>query len=73
MLPLRMRDVRARVEQAGRAEELGFMRFVRRELELAFRARLLDTLGEISADEPRSLYAQEARKLLGALGGHGTK
>jgi hypothetical protein len=56
-LPLRMRDVRARVEQAGRADEPGFMRYLRRELELSFRDRLLELTGEISADDPRSLPA----------------
>jgi hypothetical protein len=56
-LPLRMRDVRARVEQASRADEPGFMRYVRRELELAFRQALLERTGEITPDDPRSLPA----------------
>ena len=54
-LPVRMRDVRARVEQAGHAEKPGFLRWVRKELDQEFRARLLEATGEIGADDPRPL------------------
>jgi hypothetical protein len=54
-LPIRSRDIRARVEAAGRGEEPGYIRWLRRELELDFRTRLLDVTGEIEADDPRPL------------------
>jgi hypothetical protein len=54
-LPVRSRDIRARVEAAGRGEEPGYMRWLRRELELDFRARLLEITGEVEADDPRPL------------------
>jgi hypothetical protein len=71
-LPIRSRDIRARVEAAGRGEEPGYMRWLRRELELEFRARLLDLTGEIEADDPRPLpqilddVAQATRSLRAA-------
>lgn len=54
-LPVRMRDIRALVEARGRGEEPGYMRWVRKELELEFRTRLLDLTGEVEADDPRPL------------------
>lgn len=54
-LPLRMRDIRARVERAGNGGEPRVLRTVRRDIELAFRRRLLDLTGDIHADDPRSL------------------
>lgn len=54
-LPVRMRDIRARVEALGRGDEPGYMRWLRKELELEFRARLFEATGEIEADDPRPL------------------
>jgi hypothetical protein len=52
---VRMRDIRSEIESAGKADESGFVRYVRKELELRFRRRLLELTGEISAEDPRPL------------------
>lgn len=54
-LPIRMRDVRAEIERAGKGEQSGFVRAVRKELDVYFRRRLLELTGEIDADDPRPL------------------
>ncbi len=70
-LPLRMSEIRAFVQRAGLDEEQGkvALRHVRRDLELEFRRRLFEDIGEISAEDPRPLrdildeVAQAARNL----------
>lgn len=54
-LPIRMRDLRSAVESAGLGADGRVLRGIRRDLELAFRDRLFDEIGEISADDPRPL------------------
>lgn len=54
-MPIRMRDIRLAVERSGRQDHTGLVRHVRKELELRFRRGLLESVGEISADDPRSL------------------
>jgi hypothetical protein len=54
-LPLRMRDVRARVERAGKEGDSRTLRHVRREIERSFRRRLLEITGDIHSDDPRPL------------------
>lgn len=54
-LPLRMGDIRQRLERAGKGGEPRAVRRVRRDLEIAFRARLNDVIGEIDANDPRPL------------------
>ncbi|HUG14236.1 MAG TPA: hypothetical protein VMM78_04385 [Thermomicrobiales bacterium] len=56
-LPVRMRDIRERVERAGKNDGNRALRFVRREIELEFRSRLLNLTGEIRSDDPRPLAA----------------
>ena len=54
-LPLRMGDIRQALERAGSGSEPRAIRRVRRDLEIAFRARLHEVTGEIDADDPRPL------------------
>ncbi|RIK43598.1 MAG: hypothetical protein DCC58_09430 [Chloroflexi bacterium] len=54
-LPVRMRDLRAEIERAGKGDHSGLVRAVRRDLDLHFRRRLFELTGEISADDPRPL------------------
>ncbi|HEX5166135.1 MAG TPA: hypothetical protein VFV93_12115 [Thermomicrobiales bacterium] len=53
-LPIRMGDIRQRLERAGSGEPRA-VRQVRRDLDIAFRARLAELVGVIEADDPRSL------------------
>jgi hypothetical protein len=53
-LPIRMGDIRQRLERAG-ASEPRAVRQVRRDLDIAFRSRLAQVVGIIEADDPRSL------------------
>jgi hypothetical protein len=55
-LPVRMRDIRDLVERAGIGDNKA-LRTIRRDLELAFRERLLERTGEIDANDPRPLAA----------------
>jgi hypothetical protein len=55
VLPVRMRDIRSMLERAGRSGENKVLRGIRRDLELTFRSRLHEKLGEIAADDPRAL------------------
>jgi hypothetical protein len=54
-LPVRMKDIRALIEGAGIENENRVVRMIRRDLELAFRARLFEEVGEIPANDPRPL------------------
>lgn len=56
-LPLRMSEIRGMLQQAGLDEEQSktALRHLRRDLELEFRHRLFNQIGEISADDPRAL------------------
>ncbi len=54
-LPLRMGDIRQRLERSGSSAEPRAVRGIRRDLEIAFRVRLHDVIGEIDADDPRPL------------------
>jgi hypothetical protein len=54
-LPIRMRDLRARVERAGAGADGKVVRNVRRDLDIAFRTRLVEAIGEIPANDPRPL------------------
>ena len=70
-LPLRMTEIRGLLQNAGLDEESGkiALRNVRRDLELEFRRRLFEDVGEIGADDPRALsdildeVARAAREL----------
>jgi hypothetical protein len=72
-LPVRMRDIRSQVDQAGLGGDNRALRAVRRDLELAFRERLAALTGEISANDPRPLtqilddVAKAARSLTGDM------
>lgn len=72
-LPIRMRDVRARVEQAGTDGDNRKLRHVRRALEMAFRTRLIEEVGTIASDDPRPLpeildvVARTSRALAGEM------
>jgi len=54
-LPVRIRELRSEIESAGLGEDNRALRIVRRDLDLAFRARLHDITGDILADDPRPL------------------
>lgn len=54
-LPVRMGDIRQRLERQGSGAEPRAVRRVRRDLEIAFRERLFDVTGAIGADDPRPL------------------
>ncbi len=54
-LPVRMGDIRQRLERARTGSEPRAVRGVRRDLEIAFRVRLHEVTGEIAADDPRPL------------------
>jgi hypothetical protein len=56
-LPLRMVEIREMVQKLDREGEKQTLRTLRRDLELEFRQRLFETVGEISADDPRPLTA----------------
>lgn len=56
-MPVSMRDIRRRVEAAESPNSKRVVRMVRRELELRFRDRLVDVVGEIYPDDPRPLDA----------------
>jgi hypothetical protein len=72
-LPIRMRDLRARVERHGSSADGRIVRNVRRDLDIAFRARLVDITGEIPAGDPRPLssilddVARASRSLTGEM------
>lgn len=72
-LPVRMGDIRQRLERAGAGAEPRAIRRVRRDLEIAFRARLHEVTGEIDADDPRPLtqilsdVAQASNSLAGEM------
>jgi hypothetical protein len=55
VLPVRMRDIRGMLERAGRSGENRVLRGIRRDLELTFRERLHESVGEIGSDDARSL------------------
>jgi hypothetical protein len=55
VLPVRMREIRGMLERSGRSGENRVLRGIRRDLELAFRSQLHDAIGDILADDPRSL------------------
>lgn len=55
VLPVRMRDIRIMLDRVGRSGENKVLRGIRRDLELAFRTRLHETVGEIPSGDPRSL------------------
>ncbi|HBY46543.1 MAG TPA: hypothetical protein DEG70_09900, partial [Chloroflexi bacterium] len=52
---VRIRELRSEIESAGLGEDNRALRIVRRDLDLAFRARLHDITGDILADDPRPL------------------
>lgn len=54
-LPLRMAEIRKLIQPVGRDGEKQALRTLRRDLELEFRSRLFDAVGEIPADDPRKL------------------
>jgi hypothetical protein len=54
-LPVRMRDIRSRIDHAGLGGDSKALRIVRRDLEQAFRDRLIELTGEVSANDPRPL------------------
>lgn len=54
-LPLRMGQIRQQLDRAGAGDEPRAVRRVRRDLELAFQARLLERTGVIDANDPRPL------------------
>lgn len=56
-LPLRMTEIRGLLQRSGLDEESGkiALRNLRRDLELEFRRRLFEDVGEIGADDPRAL------------------
>ncbi|MCO5175700.1 MAG: hypothetical protein M9890_01855 [Thermomicrobiales bacterium] len=54
-LPIRIREVRAEIEKAGLGGDNKVLRIVRGGLESAFRSALHDEVGDILADDPRSL------------------
>lgn len=56
-LPLRMTEIRGLLQRSGLDEESAkvALRNLRRDLELEFRRRLFEVVGEISADDPRTL------------------
>jgi hypothetical protein len=72
-LPLRMGDIRQALERSRAGGEPRAVRRVRRDLEIAFRARLHEVAGEIDADDPRPLtqiladVAQASRSLAGEM------
>lgn len=72
-LPVRMGDIRLKLERAGTGGEPRAVRKVRRDLEIAFRARLNDVVGVIEADDPRPLtqilsdVADASRSLAGEM------
>jgi hypothetical protein len=71
-LPIRMGDIRQQLERAGAGEPRA-VRQVRRDLDIAFRARLAELVGTIEADDPRSLtqilsdVAEASRSLAGEM------
>jgi len=54
-LPVRMGEIRQKLERAGAVGEPRAVRRVRRDLELAFQSRLIEFTGVIAADDPRPL------------------
>jgi hypothetical protein len=54
-LPVRMGEIRQQLDRSGAGGEPRAVRRVRRDLELAFQARLLETTGVIDANDPRPL------------------
>lgn len=57
ILPVRMREIRSMLEQAHRSGENKVLRGIRRDLEVTFKQRLRELIGEIAADDPRPLTA----------------
>ncbi len=72
-LTVRMGDIRQALERVGAGNEPRAVRRVRRDLEIAFRARLHDVTGDIHADDPRPLtqiltdVAEASRSLAGEM------
>jgi hypothetical protein len=72
-LPIRMRDLRARVESAVPGGDARIVRSIRRDLDIAFRQRLVASTGEVPADDPRTLrrilddVASASRSLTGEM------
>jgi hypothetical protein len=68
-----MGDIRQALERSRAGGEPRAVRRVRRDLEIAFRARLHEVAGEIDADDPRPLteiladVAQASRSLAGEM------
>jgi hypothetical protein len=54
-LPIRMTELRSMVQSTSRGDHKLLLRALRRDLELEFRRRLFERIGEISADDPRPL------------------
>lgn len=54
-VPVRMQELRAMVAASSRGDDKRTLRALRRDIELEFKRRLYDRLGEISADDPRRL------------------
>ncbi len=72
-LPIRIRELRSEIDRAGLGGDNKALRMVRRDLELAFRERLHETVGEVLADDPRPLtqilddVASASRSLRGEM------
>ncbi|HMM40352.1 MAG TPA: hypothetical protein PKA95_00450 [Thermomicrobiales bacterium] len=72
-LPVRIRELRSEIDRAGLGGDNKALRLVRRDLELAFRERLHETVGDILADDPRPLsqilddVASASRSLRGEM------
>ncbi len=54
-LPLRMAEIRSMVQQSARDNEKILLRTLRKDLELEFRKKLFEQVGEIACDDPRPI------------------
>lgn len=54
-LPLRMAEIRSMVQQSARDNEKILLRTLRKDLELEFRRKLYEQVGEIPSDDPRPI------------------
>ena len=54
-LPLRMAEIRSMVQHSARDNEKVLLRTLRKDLELEFRRKLYENIGEIPCDDPRPI------------------